>query len=842
MAYPIPADEPARLRRLHALGLMDTSPSETYSRVVRLAARLLNTPIAAISLVDDDRQWFLARTGLGLEQTPREDAFCAHTICSDGVFVVPDATVDGRFQSNPLVLAEGGIRFYAGVPLRLEDGLGLGALCVIDHAPREFSAEDQAALTELAQIVTDAFRLRESLFDVQALAQAKSNFLANMSHEIRTPMNGVMGMAELLLHSPLSADQSQCVQTILTSAEGLLGVLNDVLDFSKLEAGAVRIELGPVVVTQLIEELCELHAARLSAGTNATHPAIEIVQDLEVTHPCLMMDGLRVRQVLNNLIGNAVKFTERGAVEVRANWLDQLDDQPFLALTRQAQQSARVLVDVAPRQQAGWVRILIQDSGIGMTESELGRLSTAYAQADDSITRRFGGTGLGLSICSGLLRAMGAGLAVRSCAGVGTLFEVLIPAAPAPEELGGVVAHWMTPAAHPLRGKTVLLVDDLPINTEMLARCLARVGARSLSVHSAEQALVRLSEAGAGLSVFDLVLTDYMMPGLSGAELLQRWRELHPQSTLPFVLCSSAGLLARIDSSAEGFAAQIQKPVRSERLIQVLTAALGLSVRGGQAAANAERSEPSPGVRAIARLNILLAEDNPVNAQVATALLEHLGHSVLHAGDGLEAVHQMEAQGHAFDLAILDMQMPRLGGLSAAARIRALRGPGALVPLVALTANALSGDRDQCLAAGMNGYLAKPFRRDDLVSLLARTERLVMNHSFWEENFAPLASADRMLGAALALVQSAQAAMEGGAKEVAPSELADWVHRLSGALGMVGYTRFSDWTKEIDQMLRSQPTPGMVAGTREELVRTLPELARLLALREQRSRGVEEAA
>jgi len=843
MPYPQPPNEAARLRRLKALGLLDSDPSETYSRVVRLAARLLNTPIAAISLVDDDRQWFLARTGLTLAQTPREDAFCAHTICGEGSFVVQDASADPRFESNPLVLAAGGIRFYAGVPLRLDDGHGLGALCVIDDKPRQLCAEDEAALLELACVVTDSFRLRESLFDVQALAQAKSNFLANMSHEIRTPMNGVMGMAELLLHSPLTGDQSACVKTILTSAEGLLGVLNDVLDFSKLEAGAVRIELGPVVVTHLIEELCELHAARLSSQDSAAPVSLEIVQDLDLPQACLMMDGLRVRQVLNNLLSNAVKFTERGAVEIRAKWQEELPSPPIPSLGLSAHTCHRVLVEPEAAGARGWLRIVVRDSGIGMTEPELARLSTAYSQADDSITRRFGGTGLGLSICSGLLKAMGAGLSVSSTPGHGSAFELLIPAMPAPEALGGAVAQWLAPASHPLKGKTILLVDDLPINTEMLARNLARVGARSLSVHSAEQALSRLEEAGAGLSVFDLVLTDFMMPGMSGEEFLACWRRLHPESTLPFVLCSSAGQLARVDSAAAGFAAQIQKPIRAERLLQVLCAALGLSVPSEPPAARRSEQTLAPSPQAARGLQILLAEDNPVNAQVASALLSQMGHVVTQVSDGQAALLAMQAKTMPFDLAILDVQMPRMGGLEAAERLRAGGGNGALLPLIALTANALSGDQERCLSAGMNAYLSKPFRRDDLMACLSLAERWIFDVEFWEENFAGLDASNRMLEAAETLLVEALDALPGIVASQSVDSLGDWVHRLVGALGMVGYTHFSRWAKQIDAGLREGTHAINLERTALDLEQTLRQLLALLRLRLRAPRlALEKAA
>ncbi len=829
MAYPVPLDESARLRRLHALGLLDSDPTETYGRVVRLAARILRTPVAAISLVDDDRQWFLAKTGLELAQTPREDAFCAHTICQEQALVVPDATQDARFKANPLVLQDGGIRFYAGIPLRLEDGHGLGALCVIDHEPRSLTEADQLALEELAEVVLDAFRLRQSLFDVQALAQAKSNFLANMSHEIRTPMNGVMGMAELLLHSPLSPDQGQCVQTILKSAESLLGVLNDVLDFSKLEAGAVRIELGPVVVTQLIEELCELHAARLCAPVEGQRLVTEIVQDVDLPEPCLMIDGLRVRQVINNLLSNAVKFTERGAVQVQVQW----SDAPLSGgLTAQEQASgwvARELVAAPTGEQQGWLCVRVSDSGIGMSEVELSRLSSAYAQADDSITRRFGGTGLGLSICSGLLKAMGAALYVRSAPGKGSVFEVCIPAAPAPEALGGSPSPWLQPAAHPLSGKTILLVDDLPVNTTMLSRILARVGVRTLSVHSAEQALDRLEESGSGLSIFDLVLTDYMMPGLSGVELLKRWRARHPESTLPFVLCSSAGQLAKIDTTGEGFAAQIQKPVRGERLIQLLSASLNLPVMGGNAP-TPENSGPAES-KNLSPLRILLAEDNEVNAKVAESLLTQLGHVVVHVTDGLAVLEQVGSGAEPFDLALVDMQMPRMGGLEAASQLRARGGRGARLPLVALTANALSGDRERCMEAGMNAYLAKPFRRHDLIEVLEQTSRLVIDEGYWDENFARLDVADRMLAASLELVESAIREVHAIGVAVPVELLAGWVHRLSGALGMIGYVRFSEWCKSVEAELREQAGAERLERMRMNLVRSLEGLRTLIRAR-----------
>ena len=394
--------ETERLAALREYNILDTPPESAFDRITALAAELFGTPIAAISLIDVDRQWFKSIVGLDATQTGRQEAFCDHTIRSDEVLVIPDAHEDARFRDNPLVLSDPKIRFYAGAPLTLRTGHRLGALCIIDRQPRETLSEtDRRRLLTLAQIVVNEMDLRLSA-ERLALARkqadaanaAKSEFLANMSHEVRTPLTSIIGFAGLLGASKTLGDQERrFVDKIATASNNLLAIVNDVLDLARLEAGELTMTVEPVDAVPVVASAVDLVAAQAEAKGLSLH------FQAPAAAPPVMVDAARLRQVVLNLVSNAVKFTESGSVAVRFD------------------------------AEEGRLGVSVSDTGIGISPERLDQIFERFAQADTSISRRFGGAGLGLTISRRLLEQMGGELSVTSTPGVGSCFRVTLPAA-----------------------------------------------------------------------------------------------------------------------------------------------------------------------------------------------------------------------------------------------------------------------------------------------------------------------------------------------------------------------------------------------------------------------------
>jgi signal transduction histidine kinase len=399
--------ERARLASLRDYGILDTPPEAAFDRIAALAAELFETPIAAISLIDEDRQWFKAILGLDATETSREVAFCAHTILTDDVFEVSDAEHDARFSDNPLVTNDPSIRFYAGAPLTLRNGLRMGALCVIDRAPRAGLTErERRRLATLAQIVVNEMDLRLMneryalvARKAEAATAAKSEFLANMTHELRTPLASVIGFTSFLAATPDLGDRERNLAVKAKSAsEKLLTIVNDVLDLASLEAGAAfavePVDIGPVVTSAV-----DLFTER------ADEKHLTLSVDLPPGLPPAPGDPARLRQVLVNLLGNAVKFTEAGGVTVTAR---QVQDE--------------IWIDVA-------------DTGVGIPTDKLGLIFERFEQGGAEVARRFGGTGLGLAISKRLAEQMGGSIAVASQPGTGSTFTVRLPTFSTPSQV-----------------------------------------------------------------------------------------------------------------------------------------------------------------------------------------------------------------------------------------------------------------------------------------------------------------------------------------------------------------------------------------------------------------------
>ncbi|HEV7803669.1 MAG TPA: response regulator, partial [Burkholderiales bacterium] len=517
----------------------------------------------------------------------------------------------------------------------------------------------------------------------------KSEFLANMSHEIRTPMNGVLGMAELLLDTGLTEMQRRYAQHVRNSGEALLHIINDILDFSKIEAGRMELDLVDFDVREMTEEVIELLASRAHAK------GLELLCQIDDDVPAAVAgDPGRLRQVLINLVGNAIKFTERGEVGITLK---------------------RAAADTHAPDKGCVLHFGVRDTGIGIDPEARGRLFKAFAQADGSTSRRFGGTGLGLVISKQLIEMMGGEIDIESAPNAGSTFFFTVTLAP-PAAAGA-----RPQAAHDLSGLRVLIVEDNPTNSTILEHYVNTCGMQSACADCAERALEMLHEAAARNVPYDLALVDMKMPGMNGLELAQAIHADPRIASTRLIMLSSLFSGDATAARQAGFAACLSKPVRRTELYQSIAGVVG-GTAAPAAPVHAAEAESS---RAPGR--VLLVEDNRVNQEICKAMLRKLSCEVDVANDGRAGVEA--ALNGRYDIVLMDCQMPVMDGFQAATAIRArevelddeLRASGLpprRMPIVALTANAMQGDRERCLAAGMDDYLAKPFKKDQLGAML----------------------------------------------------------------------------------------------------------------------------
>lgn len=677
------AESEDRFRSLLSVMVEGVVMQDAHGQIVfsnPAAAQILGAPVEQLAeLINSDSRWRILREDgddFPLHQLPAAISLQTGRALRNvvvGLYRADDSLVWMSLNSQPLFKST-------------EDASGKAspyAVVVTFHDITERKRAEERlhhAILNLRQAVTHA---EELATQAEQASRAKSEFLANMSHEIRTPMNGVIGMTGLLLETPLSDEQRRFAETIRSSGEALLTIINDILDISKIEAGKLELESSDFDLIELLEDFAA------SLAVKAQEKQIEFICAADPATPRFVQgDAGRLRQVLTNLVGNALRFTHVGEVSVRV---------------------APVALDAA----RVTLRFVVHDTGIGIPKAKLPLIFEKFTQVDTSTTRRYGGTGLGLAIAKRLVELMGGEIGVESEEGQGSTFwfEVTLPRQARSEERQPALPV-------DLRGVRVLVVDDNATNREILCAQLAAWGMAPVAAADGAATLRLLDQAAAGHALPRLAILDMQMPGMDGAMLGAALCQDARFATLPLIMMSSMG----VDSDAQrlqrlGFAAYLVKPVRQSELLATLQRVLNQLTAAPGAASNGRR--PIPRLTR-SDVRVLVAEDNAVNQQVALGVLRRMGahaDAVASGGEAIEALRQAP-----YDIVLMDVQMPEMDGLEATQHIRQEEAEANKphIPIIAMTAHALQSDRDRCLAAGMDDYVAKPVNPHELYTVLEK--------------------------------------------------------------------------------------------------------------------------